>query len=53
LVDFYENIARGLSVGLSEANPVIVDVAQAVNTRTMRRQIRRTLAGLPRIPLFG
>jgi hypothetical protein len=53
LVDFYENVARGVSVGLAEASPVTVDVAKAFNTRNLRRQIRRTLASLPRIPVFG
>lgn len=53
LVDFYENVARGVSVAASEASPAIVDVARAFNTRRSRRQIRRVLNSLPRLPLIG
>jgi hypothetical protein len=53
LVDLYENVAHGLSVGISEASPAVVDVARAFNSSGVRRQIRRVLRGLPRLPIFG
>lgn len=52
LVDLYENVVRGASVAISEASPATVDVAKAFNTKMARRQIRRALNSLPRLPFL-
>jgi Family of unknown function (DUF6312) len=53
LVDLYENVARGVSVAVSEAGPAGVDVAKAFNSKKSRRQIRSVLKSLPRLPIIG
>jgi hypothetical protein len=53
LVDLYENVARGVSVAVSEAGPAGVDVAKAFNTKKSRRQMRSVQNGLPRLPIIG
>jgi hypothetical protein len=53
LVDLYENVARGVSVAVSEAGPAGVDVAKAFNSKKSRRQMRSVLKGLPRLPIIG
>jgi hypothetical protein len=53
LVDLYENVARGVSVAISEAGPAGVDVAKAFNSKKSRRQMRSVLKGLPRLPIIG
>ena len=50
LVDFYENVAKGVSEAVAESSPALVDIAKAFNTRRSRRQIRRAFKNLPRIP---
>ncbi len=45
LVDFYENVARGVSRGISRGGPAIEDVARAFNTKRLRRQIRAAARG--------
>lgn len=52
-VDFFENVSYGVSTALSEVSPVLHDVGEAMNTRRMRKQIRRMVRGISRIPLFG
>jgi len=52
LVDFYENVSKGLSRSISEASPSIVDVSKAFNTNRNRRRIRRALRRLPRMPFL-
>jgi hypothetical protein len=50
LVDFAENVAAGMSKAVSEASPLISDVAEAFNNRVVRTQIRRvarTFGSLP------
>jgi hypothetical protein len=50
IVDFVENVSYGVSRTLSEASPLVHDVAEAINTRRLRSQIRsaaRTFGGIP------
>jgi len=50
IVDFVENVSYGVSRALSEASPLVHDVAEAINTRRLRSQIRsaaRTFGSLP------
>lgn len=50
IVDFVENVSYGVSRALSEASPLVHDVAEAINTRRLRSQIRsaaRTFGGIP------
>jgi hypothetical protein len=49
LVDFYNNVAEGLSRAISEAAPAIPDISYAFNTGRMRKQLRRTLRSIPMI----
>lgn len=51
-VDFVVNVSYGVSKAVSEASPVITDIAKAWNTRRMRRQIRRFARTFPRIPFL-
>ncbi len=53
VVDLYENVARGVSVAVSEAGPAGVDVARAFNSKKSRRQMRSVLKSLPRLPIIG
>ena len=52
LVDFYANMARGVSQTFAESSPAIVDVAKGLHTRRSRRYIRKTMKRLPRIPFL-
>jgi hypothetical protein len=50
IVDFVENVSYGVSRTLSDASPLVHDVAEAINTRRLRSQIRsaaRTFGGIP------
>jgi hypothetical protein len=49
LVDFFENVSKGTARAISESSPVLTDFAEALNTRRMRKQIRRTLRSIPMI----
>ncbi|HEX8136697.1 MAG TPA: hypothetical protein VF544_03815 [Pyrinomonadaceae bacterium] len=49
LVDFYNNVAEGVSRAVAEAAPAIPDVSYAFNTGRLRKQIRRTLRSIPMI----
>ena len=53
VVDLYENVARGVSVAISEAGPAGVDVVKPFNTKKSRRQMRSVLKSLPRLPIIG
>ena len=53
IVDFVENVSYGLSRAVSEASPIIHDVAEAVNTRRLRSQIRRVARTFGSIPFVG
>jgi hypothetical protein len=50
LTDFYDNVARGVSKTMSKASPALADVAKAFNTKGRRKQLRRVLKRLPRLP---
>lgn len=48
IVDFCENSARGISKGVSESSPAIIDLARAFNgNRRRRKQIRRLVRSFP------
>jgi DNA topoisomerase VI subunit B len=50
LVDFIENVSSGVAKTVSEASPIIHDVAETFNTRVVRSQVRkvaRTFGSLP------
>jgi hypothetical protein len=53
VVDFVENVSYGVSKTISEASPVLHDIAEAWNTRRFRRQMRRVARTLTTIPFFG
>lgn len=53
LVDFVENVSRGVSRTLAEASPLVHDVAEAMNTRRMRSQIRSVARTFRAIPFVG
>ena len=53
VVDFVENVSYGVSKTLSDASPVLHDVAEALNTRRWRKQTRRIARAFARIPLIG
>ena len=53
VVDFLENVSYGVSQAVSEASPVLHDVGEAINTRRMRKQIRRVARSFANVPLFG
>lgn len=53
VVDFVENVSYGVSKTISEASPVLHDIAEAWNTRRVRRQMRRVARTLTTIPFFG
>ena len=50
IVDFVENVSYGLSRAVSDASPLVHDVAEAINTRRMRSQIRRAVRTFGSIP---
>lgn len=47
LVDFCENVAKGSSRAISESSPVLTDCAKAMNTRRLRKRIRKALRPIP------
>lgn len=47
LVDFCENVSVGTSEALANSSPVLTDVAKALNTRRLRKRIRKALRGIP------
>ena len=53
LVDFVENVSYGMSKTVSEASPILHDIAEAWNTRRLRRQLRRAARSFTAIPFFG
>jgi len=53
IVDFVENVSYGVSRALSEASPLVHDVAEAISTRRLRSQIRRAARTFGGIPLIG
>lgn len=53
IVDFVENVSYGVSRTLSEASPLVHDVAEALNTRRLRSQIRRAARTFGGIPFVG
>ena len=55
VVDFVENVSYGLSKTISEASPLLHDLAETWNTRRMRRQMRRFARtfSFNSIPFFG
>jgi len=40
VVDFMENVSYGVSKTMAEASPLVHDLAEAWNTRMLRRQMR-------------
>ncbi len=52
VVDFVENISSGVSQAVSEASPLLHDIAEAWNTRQLRTQVRRAARTLGSIPFF-
>ena len=53
IVDFVENVAYDVSRAVSEVSPVVHDVAEAINTRRFRSQIRRAARTFGSIPFVG
>jgi hypothetical protein len=53
IVDFVENVSYGVSWAMSEASPLVHDVAEAINTRRLRSQIRRAARTFGSLPLVG
>jgi hypothetical protein len=53
IVDFVENVSYGVSRAMSEASPLVHDVAEAINTRRLRSQIRRAARTFGSLPLVG
>ena len=49
LVDFYNNVAEGISRAVAEAAPAIPDISYTFNSGRLRKQIRRTLRSIPMI----
>lgn len=47
IVDFYENVSKGVARTISESTPVLTDFAEALNTRRLRKGIRSVLRGIP------
>jgi hypothetical protein len=53
VVDFVENVSYGVSKTISDASPILHDIAEAWNTRRLRTQIRRVARTFGNIPFFG
>jgi hypothetical protein len=53
IVDLVENVSYGVSRAISEASPLVHDVAEAMNTRRLRSQIRRAARTFGSLPLMG
>lgn len=49
VLDFCENTARGAARAISESSPVLTDIAKALNTKRLRKQIRQALRPIPLI----
>jgi hypothetical protein len=49
LVDFYCNVAEGVSRAVAESAPILPDISYAFNTRRVRKQLRRTIRSIPMI----
>lgn len=49
LVDFFNNVAEGVSRAVAEAAPAIPDISYSFNTGRLRKQLRRTIRGIPMI----
>ncbi|HEY3134821.1 MAG TPA: hypothetical protein VGL29_02105 [Blastocatellia bacterium] len=47
IVDFFENVSKGVARTISESAPVITDFAEAANSRRVRRGIRTVLRTIP------
>lgn len=47
ILESYVNVAKGVSEGIVEASPAIVDVANAVNSKRTRRVLRQIVRALP------
>ena len=47
LVDFYENASVGTAEAIANSSPVLTDIAKALNTRRLRKRIRKALRGIP------
>jgi len=47
LVDWYENVAVGISEAVANSSPVLTDFAKAFNTKGRRKLIRRFLRSFP------
>ena len=47
LVDFGDNVSRGVSKAVRKSSPALVDVAKALNTRRLRKRVRKVLRGVP------
>lgn len=52
-VDFFENVAKGVSNTVAEGAPIIHDVAEAFNSRRLRKQIRSAVSTFGNLPLIG
>jgi hypothetical protein len=53
VVDFAVNVSYGVSKAISEASPLLTDLTEALNTRSMRTQMRRVARTFGSIPIFG
>ena len=53
VVDLAENVSHGVSKAVSEAAPLLTDMAEALNTRKLRKQIRQAASTLGKVPLIG
>jgi hypothetical protein len=49
IVDYYENMSKGIARAISEGSPALTDIAKAFNSKRMRKQIRKALRPLPMI----
>ena len=47
LVDVYENASVGAAEAIANASPVLTDIAKALNTRRLRKRIKKVLSGIP------
>lgn len=47
LVDFYENVAVGMSETIANASPALPDLARAFNTKRRRKNIRKLIRSFP------
>jgi hypothetical protein len=53
LVDFGENVAAGVVKTINEASPIISDVAETLNSRVVRTQIRRAARTFGAVPFVS